>query len=84
MIYCLCLNLSSILSIGSLIKNSSITTKFLTDSFIIQDPRLRMIGKGKRIVDLYILVANPYTSVVSCSGIAHKTINTVNNVTSHI
>ncbi|XP_022891847.1 uncharacterized protein LOC111406698 [Olea europaea var. sylvestris] len=49
----------NLLSVSSLTKDSSIIIKFFTNLCIIQDlSSLRMIGKARRAVDLYILEAD--------------------------
>lgn len=51
-------------------------------------PSLRMIGKGRRVADLYILDVDPNNSFICNCDIIHETFGSVfsaiNDVTSHI
>lgn len=50
----------NLLSISALIRNSSWWVKFLTNSCMVQDfTTSRMISRGKRKVDLYVIDSNP-------------------------
>lgn len=49
----------NLLSISALIKNTDLIVSFFENHFIIQDPTTKkMIGKGERLQDLYILQMN--------------------------
>ena len=65
----------NLLSVSALTNGSQLTIGFLRDSFIIQDIiSRRMIGKGEKVEDLYVLDTNTLNSVSTAC---------VNNVSTH-
>ena len=65
----------NLISVSSLTLTSPLTVHFFPDHFVIQDlPCKKMIGKGNRVEDLYVLdTNNSIFSSVHVQSVSHST-----------
>lgn len=74
----------NLLSVSALTIGSQLTLSFFHDGFIIQEAKTKkMIGKGDRVHDLYVLVTKTLNSV-SNAFVSNVSVHVLHNILGHL